>query len=69
MDIGYFLKLMAEKNASDMFLSSGAPVNIKVEGELLPLGSAPLPAMNTSSRTSVMTNEVLMPRRLSPRGC
>ena len=44
MDIGYFLKLMAEKNASDMFLSSGAPVNIKVEGELLPLGSAPLPA-------------------------
>ena len=44
MDIGYFLKLMAEKNASDMFLSAGAPVNIKVEGELLPLGSAPLPA-------------------------
>ena len=43
MDIGYFLKLMAEKNASDMFLTSGAPVNIKVEGDLLPLGSAPLP--------------------------
>ena len=44
MDIGYFLKLMAEKNASDMFLSAGAPVNIKVEGDLLALGSAPLPA-------------------------
>jgi len=44
MDIGYFLKLMAEKNASDMFLTSGAPVNIKVEGKLLALGSAPLPA-------------------------
>ena len=43
MDIGYFLKLMAEKNASDMFVTSGAPLNIKVEGELLPLGSAPLP--------------------------
>ena len=28
MDIEYFLKLMAEKNASDMFLTSGAPVNI-----------------------------------------
>jgi len=43
MDIGYFLKLMAEKNASDMFLTSGAPVNIKIEGELYALGSAPLP--------------------------
>jgi twitching motility protein PilU len=39
MDIGYFLKLMTEKNASDMFLTSGAPVNIKVEGKLLPLGN------------------------------
>ena len=44
MDIEYFLKLMAEKNASDMFLSAGAPVNIKVEGELIALGNAPLPA-------------------------
>src|SRR5690606_23596661 len=31
MDIGYFLKLMTEKNASDMFLTTGAPVYIKVE--------------------------------------
>ena len=28
MDIGYFLKLMTEKGASDMFLTTGAPVNI-----------------------------------------
>jgi twitching motility protein PilU len=44
MDIGYFLKLMTEKNASDMFLTTGAPVNIKVEGKLLPLGNTGLPA-------------------------
>ncbi len=44
MDIEFFLKLMAEKNASDMFLTSGAPVNIKVEGDLIALGDAPLPA-------------------------
>ena len=44
MDIEFFLKLMSEKNASDMFLTSGAPVNIKVEGDLIPLGDAPLPA-------------------------
>src|SRR6476620_4083566 len=43
MDIGYFLKLMTEKNASDMFLTTGAPVNIKVEGKLYPLGSTGLP--------------------------
>ncbi len=43
MDIGYFLKLMTEKNASDMFLSTGAPVSIKVEGKIFPLGKAGLP--------------------------
>ena len=43
MDISYFLKLMAEKGASDMFLSTGAPVNIKVDGKLHPLGSNGLP--------------------------
>ena len=44
MDIGYFLKLMTEKNASDMFLTTGAPINIKVEGKLYALGNTGLPA-------------------------
>src|SRR5690606_14326192 len=44
MDIGYFLKLMTEKNASDMFLTTGAPVYIKVEGKLYPLGNTGLPS-------------------------
>jgi len=43
MDIGYFLKLMTEKNASDMFLTTGAPVYIKIEGKMSPLGSTGLP--------------------------
>ena len=34
MDISYFLKLMVEKNASDMFLTAGAPVDIKLEAHL-----------------------------------
>lgn len=34
---------MKEKNGSDMFLSTGAPINIKVEGKLMPLGSTALP--------------------------
>lgn len=44
MDISYFLKLMNEKNASDMFLSTGAPINIKISGSLTPLGSAAMPS-------------------------
>ena len=43
MDIGYFLKLMREKDASDLFLTTGAPVYIKVEGKLYPLGDSGLP--------------------------
>ena len=34
---------MKEKNGSDMFLSTGAPINIKVEGVLQPLGRTALP--------------------------
>ncbi len=44
MDIGYFLKLMTEKNASDMFLTTGAPIYIKIEGKLYPLGNTGLPS-------------------------
>ncbi|MBR0346163.1 MAG: type IV pili twitching motility protein PilT, partial [Rudaea sp.] len=44
MDISYFLNLMNEKNASDMFLSTGAPINIKISGSLTPLGSAAMPS-------------------------
>lgn len=42
MDIGFFLKLMTEKRASDMFLSTGAPISIKIEGKIYPLGKTPL---------------------------
>ena len=44
LDIGYFLTLMTEKNASAMFLTTGAPVYIKIEGKLYPLGNTGLPA-------------------------
>ena len=42
MDIGYFLKMMMDRNGSDLFLSTDAPVNIKVEGKLQPVGDMPL---------------------------
>lgn len=42
MDITDYLKLMVEKDASDLFFTTGAPVNIKIEGKVAPIGSAAL---------------------------
>lgn len=42
IDINKYLKLMVDKNASDMFFSSGAPVNIKIEGKTSPVGQSAL---------------------------
>lgn len=44
MDIAPYLKLMVEKNASDLFFSTGASVNIKIEGVTMPVGDRPLAA-------------------------
>jgi twitching motility protein PilU len=37
MEVFQFLNLMVEKNASDLFFSVGAPVNVKIEGITHPL--------------------------------
>ncbi len=37
MDLTQFFQLMAEKRASDLFFSAGAPVYIKIEGEIRPI--------------------------------
>jgi len=38
MDIVQYLKLMVQKEASDLFFSAGTPVNIKIEGVTRPIG-------------------------------
>ena len=43
MQINPYLKLMADKQASDLFFSTGAPVNIKIEGKTSPAIDKPLP--------------------------
>jgi len=43
MDINILLRLMAEKNASDLFFSTGAPPYMKIEGISTPMGQSPLP--------------------------
>jgi twitching motility protein PilU len=42
MEISPYLLLMVEKKASDLFFSTGAPVNIKVEGVTSAVDAAPL---------------------------
>lgn len=44
MDIRLILRFMVERSASDLFFSTGAPPNIKIEGVSTPVGHAPLPA-------------------------
>ena len=43
MDLKYFLTTMMEKQASDLFLTTGAPVAMKIEGRLTRLGKTGLP--------------------------
>ena len=38
-----YLKLLSEKGGSDLFFTVGAPPQVKIEGEMRPIGQAPLP--------------------------
>ncbi len=42
MDIVPYLKLMVQKNGSDVFFSTGAAPHLKAEGETRPIGASPL---------------------------
>jgi twitching motility protein PilU len=42
MDFKGYLKTMVDEDASDLYLSSGAPVSAKMNGTLTPLGDDPL---------------------------
>ena len=42
MKIDPYLHYMAEKDASDLFLTTGAPASIKIQGEVVPVADSPL---------------------------
>ena len=42
MYLDRLFKLMAEKQASDIFISCGAPINIKVNGVVTPVSTQPM---------------------------
>ncbi len=53
-----YLKLMAQKGASDLFFITGAPISIKVDGRVQPLSSAPLkPGEVAQIAAEIMTPE------------
>jgi twitching motility protein PilU len=54
------LKLMAEKKASDVYLSAFAPATIKINGQSVPINSQPLPA----DAVKGLLAEILPPTRI-----
>jgi len=58
MDITPYLKLMAQKNASDLFFSAGAPVKIKIDGVVQSIGEKIFDErMCAAAVRSIMTEE------------
>lgn len=58
MDITPLLKLMKEKNASDLFFTPRAPIKIKIEGRIMALGKEELTLEQvTAACHGVMTEE------------
>jgi twitching motility protein PilU len=47
MFIEKLLQLMAEKKASDIFISAGSPISIKIQGNLVPVNPQPMDAEQT----------------------
>lgn len=58
IDIVNYLKLMVDRNASDLFFSAGAPVHIKIEGVSHPVGKQALDAAEVRQLAySIMSDE------------
>lgn len=60
MDITPYLKLMVEKNASDLFFTVGAPVKIKIEGVIQSVGKSLLTGdLVTSAAHHIMDQRLI----------
>ena len=58
MNITPYLKLMADKGASDLFFTTGAPVSMKIEGDTRAVGKSPLePGMVKQIAESIMNED------------
>jgi twitching motility protein PilU len=58
MNISPYLKLMVEKNASDLYFTTNAPVKIKIEGKQIPVGKTLLtPELVKEAAYGIMTEK------------
>lgn len=57
MSINRLFQLMAEKKASDLFIASGSPVHIKINGVTVPLNDRPLDSASIDILLSEILNE------------
>ncbi len=58
MEISPYLKLMVQRNGSDLFFSTGAPAQLKAEGKMLPIGENALTTADVSQLAfSIMNDE------------
>src|ERR1700754_4702764 len=60
MFIEKLLQLMAEKKASDIFISTGSPISIKIQGTIMPVN----PAAMDAEQTKKIIYEMLTPRQI-----
>jgi twitching motility protein PilU len=61
MFIEKLLQLMAEKKASDIFISAGSPISIKIQGNLVPVN----PAAMDAEQTKKICYEMLRPDQIA----
>lgn len=57
MDLTPYFKFMAERRASDLFISAGAPIYIKVDGELKAANKQPLTAAQAKEAVYALMND------------
>jgi twitching motility protein PilU len=57
MDITPYLKLMVEKDASDLFLTTNSPIKVKIEGKATPVGKTVLTSELTKAAAYGIMNE------------
>ncbi len=61
MFIEKLLQLMAEKKASDIFISAGSPISIKIQGNIVPVN----PAAMDGEQTKKICYEMLTPAQIA----
>ncbi|HHJ81387.1 MAG TPA: PilT/PilU family type 4a pilus ATPase, partial [Candidatus Tenderia electrophaga] len=57
MELKDYLKIMVMKDASDLYLTTGAPPSAKIQGELIPLEKTPIPPGRVKEITDQIMND------------